>query len=195
LKPSAAALTQWRTINWAASVVLVLPVVIAAALVRSRADPLKATLMVASLGGAAIAAGHGLYGIIYRVLTVAGVVEVDGRPFDATLHGRVLWDLFVFEPWFLIEGLLFRRGSPPSQRGLRYGRNAVRPCRDSKITSPPKVRRRRGTTSGVTCPAAMGRMIVRTSVSAFAVNAPIHAQRRLMSTPKAATPNSRAKPA
>jgi hypothetical protein len=57
--------------------------------------------------GAAIAAGHGLYGIVYRTLNVAGVVDVDGAAFDAARHGWVLWDLFLFEPWFLIEGVLF----------------------------------------------------------------------------------------
>jgi len=35
------------------------------------------------------------------------LTEIEGEPFDASTHGWALWDLFVFEPWFLIEGILF----------------------------------------------------------------------------------------
>ena len=40
--------------------------------------------------------------------------------FDASRHGWVIWDLLVFEPWFLIEGVLFAgvgwAATPPSSR-------------------------------------------------------------------------------
>ena len=120
LKPSAPALPEWRAINWAATVVLAVPALIALALMRARPGAFKASLLIASLAGAAIAAGHGVYGIVYRSLTVAGVVDVDGQSFDASRHGWVVWDLLVFEPWFLIEGLLFAgvgwAASPPAWR-------------------------------------------------------------------------------
>ncbi len=106
LKPSASALAEWRAINWAASGVLALPAVLAVALVRRGPGAVKTGLLLMSLTGSAIATAHGLYGIAYRALTVAGAIDVDGQRFDASRHGWVIWDLLVFEPWFLIEGLL-----------------------------------------------------------------------------------------
>ena len=120
LKPSAPALPEWRAINWAATFVLAMPALIALALMRTGPGAFKAGSLMASLAGAAIAAGHGVYGIVYRSLTVAGVVAVGGQSFDASRHGWVVWDLVVFEPWFLIEGLLFAgvgwAASPPAWR-------------------------------------------------------------------------------
>jgi hypothetical protein len=107
LKPSAVALTDWQAINWAATVVLAIPALIAAGLSRARPGWLRTGLLLSCLLGAAIATAHGLYGIVYRFLTLAGVVDIDGQAFDASRHGWVLWDLLVFEPWFLVEGLLF----------------------------------------------------------------------------------------
>ena len=72
----------------------------------ARPGAVKTGLLLISLAGSAIAAAHGLYGIVYRSLTVAGAIDVDGQSFDASRHGWVIWDLLVFEPWFLIEGLL-----------------------------------------------------------------------------------------
>ncbi len=106
VKPSARALPEWRAINWAASGVLALPAMLAVALVRARSRALKAGLLLVCLAGSSIAAAHGLYGIVYRALIVSGTIDVDGEPFDASRHGWVIWDLAVFEPWFLIEGLL-----------------------------------------------------------------------------------------
>lgn len=106
VKPSASALPEWQAINLAASGVLALPALLAVALVAVRAGTAKSGLLLVSLAGSAIATSHGLYGIIYRSLMVAGTIDVDGQTFDASRHGWVLWDLLVFEPWFLIEGLL-----------------------------------------------------------------------------------------
>jgi hypothetical protein len=108
VKRSAAELDDWRAINLAASVVLACAALLGPALMWSAGHPrLRAATLVACAGGAAIAASHGAFGILYRALNVAGVVEVDGVAFDVSTHEWVLWDLFVFEPWFLIEGLLF----------------------------------------------------------------------------------------
>jgi hypothetical protein len=106
LKPSASALPEWRAINWAATGVLALPALLAVALARARPGGVKTGLLLISLAGAAIAAAHGLYGIVYRSLMVTGAIDVEGESFDASRHGWVIWDLVVFEPWFLIEGLL-----------------------------------------------------------------------------------------
>jgi hypothetical protein len=106
VKPSARALPEWRSINWAASFVLAWPALLAVALVRARSGAIKTGLLLVALAGSAIATAHGLYGIIYRSLTVAETIDVDGRSFDVSRHGWVVWDLLVFEPWFLIEGVL-----------------------------------------------------------------------------------------
>lgn len=107
VKPTASALEDWRAINLAASGVLVLPAVIAVALIRGRPGRTRSSVLVVTVVGAAIAASHGIYGITYRALMIAGVIDVDGEPFDLSRHGWVIWDLVVFEPWFLIEGVLF----------------------------------------------------------------------------------------
>jgi hypothetical protein len=120
VKPSASALPEWRAINWAASAVLALPALLAVALVRARPGVVKTGLLLITLAGSAIAAAHGLYGIVFRSITVAGAIDVDGESFDASRHGWVIWDLLVFEPWFLIEGLLLAGvgwiATPPSFR-------------------------------------------------------------------------------
>ena len=108
VKPSAAEMDDWRAINWAASVVLMGAALIGTALIWFSARPrLRAVTLVMCVAGAAIAGSHGAFGIIYRALNVAGLSYIDGTAFDASRHEWVLWDLFVFEPWFLIEGVLF----------------------------------------------------------------------------------------
>jgi len=108
VKRSAVEMDDWRAINWAASVVLMGAALIGPALIWSRARPrLRAATLVMCVAGAAIAASHGAFGIIYRALDVAGLSSVDGTAFDASRHEWVVWDLVVFEPWFLIEGVLF----------------------------------------------------------------------------------------
>ncbi len=54
-----------------------------------------------------MAGSHGAFGIVYRALDVAGVIATHGVAFDASEHEWALWDLFVFEPWFFVEGMLF----------------------------------------------------------------------------------------
>jgi hypothetical protein len=118
LKPSATAQEGWQAINAAASVILLLPVAIGLALQRARWHGLwRALLLAACLAGASIAVSHGVYGIVYRLLNIVGVVEVDGRGFTTAEHPWVLWDLFVFEPWFIIEGVLFATAGWASMSG------------------------------------------------------------------------------
>jgi hypothetical protein len=107
LKPSATAHDAWQAINAAASVILLMPVAIALALPRASLQRrTRALLLAACLVGASIATSHGAYGVVYRVLNVAGIVDVDGERFTPTQHPWVVWDLFIFEPWFIIEGVL-----------------------------------------------------------------------------------------
>lgn len=129
LKRSATAHEGWRAINAAASAILLLPVAIGLALPRARSHRLsRALLLAACLGGASIAVSHGLYGMVYRVLNVAGVVEVDGRGFTTAEHAWVLWDLFLFEPWFVIEGLLLAAAGWTSLSGSRPRRRWLVAC-------------------------------------------------------------------
>jgi hypothetical protein len=108
LRPSAVELEEWAAINAVASVVLLIPVVIAVGLVRFRTtSPVKVALLGAALVGTSISAAHGIYGIVYRILNLGGVVKVDGETASISEHPWVLWDLILFEPWFLVEGLLF----------------------------------------------------------------------------------------
>lgn len=108
VRESAVELDDWRAINWAASVVLTGAALIGPALIWFATRPrLRVATLAACLAGAAIAGSHGAFGIAYRALNVAGVTDIDGSAFDASEHEWVLWDLFVFEPWFLIEGVLF----------------------------------------------------------------------------------------
>jgi Protein of unknown function (DUF3995) len=108
VKHSAAEMDDWQAINLAASVVLTGAALIGPALIWFTARPrLRAATLATCVAGAAIAGSHGAFGIIYRALNVAGVTDLDGTPFDASRHEWALWDLFIFEPWFLIEGVLF----------------------------------------------------------------------------------------
>jgi hypothetical protein len=111
VKLSAAEMDHWRTINWAASALLAVAALVGPALIWSASRPrLRAAALAACVAGAAIAGSHGAFGIVLRALSVTGVTDIDGTAFDASSHGWVLWDLFVFEPWFLIEGVLFIAG-------------------------------------------------------------------------------------
>jgi hypothetical protein len=103
VKPSARELAQWQEINLVASGVLVLPALIGLGLVRHPSRRRMATsLRLASWAGAAIAGGHGLFGIAYRALNLMGAIDLDGDS-----RRFAVWDLVLFEPWFLIEGVLF----------------------------------------------------------------------------------------
>ena len=87
----------WRAINAAASVVFCGAILVGAAFAMRR-PPVWPVLAVACLGSA-VAAVHGVYGIVARALTVSALGP-------ANVPSHILWDLFMLEPWFLIEGLL-----------------------------------------------------------------------------------------
>jgi hypothetical protein len=106
-KPDAMDVEHFRAANWAASAMLTAAGLVGLGLCWSRSRALDRALLVAAWGGASISAAHGLAGMAYRVLAIVGVVDIDGVDFDASKHGWVLWDLFVIEPWFFVEGVLF----------------------------------------------------------------------------------------
>jgi hypothetical protein len=107
LKPSVAALPQWQLINWAATVILTAAGLLGIALAfLKRRGILGWSLLGVALAGCAIATSHGIFGIIYRMMQIAGAIELESGPFNNEEHTYVLWDLLLFEPWFVIEGLL-----------------------------------------------------------------------------------------
>lgn len=100
LHPSIATLPQWRTINWVASAILGVAALLGLAL-RRRAPSAamhRASLTVAWFGSC-IATAHGLVGIGMRIATVSSWPQ-------PVVPAWLYWDLLVFEPWFLIEGVL-----------------------------------------------------------------------------------------
>jgi hypothetical protein len=108
VKRSATEMEHWRAIDWAASWVLTGAALVGPVLIWSTARPrLRTWALATCVAGAAIAVSHGAFGIVYRALNLAGATDIDGAAFDASRHEWALWDLFVFEPWFLIEGVLF----------------------------------------------------------------------------------------
>jgi hypothetical protein len=107
LKPSISELTEWKMINGIASVFLTAAGFLGIALMYLRIPQVIRRLLLAiTLVGCSISTSHGVYGIVYRIFQVIGVVELDTGPFNSSEHSYVLWDLFLFEPWFMIEGIL-----------------------------------------------------------------------------------------
>jgi hypothetical protein len=100
LHPSIATFAQWRTINWIASAILGIAALLGLALRRSSPKTAvhRAKLALAWFG-ACIATAHGLVGIGMRIATISSWPE-------PAVPAWLYWDLLVFEPWFLIEGVL-----------------------------------------------------------------------------------------
>lgn len=107
LKSSVLALPQWELINWVASVFLTAAGFLGLAFIYLRKRNFLSWLLLAiALAGCALATSHGIYGVVNRILQIAGVAELESGPFDMDQHAYVVWDLILFEPWFVIEGIL-----------------------------------------------------------------------------------------
>jgi hypothetical protein len=108
LKPNTIQSIHFDLINWIASVFLTVAGLIGLAFIyRSKGRVSRYMLLFIAWAGCSLAASHGIYGIVYRVLQISGVVELETGSFDIHEDAFVLWDLVLFEPWFLIEGILF----------------------------------------------------------------------------------------
>jgi hypothetical protein len=107
LRPSISTLPEWQAINWVASVFLTAAGLLGVVLAHLKTRGLLRWLLLAiTLAGCAVATSHGIYGIIYRILQIVGVIDLESGPFLYEEHAFVLWDLVLFEPWFLVEGIL-----------------------------------------------------------------------------------------
>ncbi|WP_261129602.1 DUF3995 domain-containing protein [Bacillus sp. Marseille-Q3570] len=108
LKESVAEAAFWERINWIASGFLTAAGCVGIAFIYIRKQKVVSWLLLGiALFGCSIATSHGIYGIFYRIFQMTGVVELESVPFNINEHSFVLWDLLLFEPWFMIEGILF----------------------------------------------------------------------------------------
>jgi hypothetical protein len=107
LKPGTLHVDQIEWINWVASVFLTFAGLIGLAFIYwSKSRVSIYILLFITLAGCSLSASHGIYGIFYRILQIIGVVDLESGSFDIHEDAYVLWDLVLFEPWFLIEGIL-----------------------------------------------------------------------------------------
>jgi hypothetical protein len=103
--PSVLALPQLKLINWIASFILTAAGLLGLAFIYIKKNKLISVLLLAfALIGSMIATSHGIYGLVYRALQLLGLVNLDSDYGNAQSY--LLWDLFLFEPWFIIEGIL-----------------------------------------------------------------------------------------
>jgi len=106
-KASISELSYWKMANLIASIFLAAVAFLGFALIYlKRPLVIRRLLFAITLVGCLLSTSHGVFGIIYRIFQVAGVVEVDSDPFNSSKHAYVLWDLFLIEPWITIEGIL-----------------------------------------------------------------------------------------
>jgi hypothetical protein len=107
-----ASLPGLRAANWIVSAFLVVGAIVVLALVRhwGRRIP-RALLLVPIYVAAIVCLSHALFGFITKGLYLAGVQGAVSSPmassWTAAERARAIWlDLAVFEPWFLLEGVL-----------------------------------------------------------------------------------------
>jgi len=107
LKPSISELPEFKMINWIASVFLTAAGFLGIALIYLRRQlVIRSLLLSITLVGCSLSTSPGIYGIFYRIFQVIGVARLTSGPFNTNEQVYVLWDLFLFEPWFMIEGIL-----------------------------------------------------------------------------------------
>jgi hypothetical protein len=107
---AAAGLPEVRAANMAVSALLACAVAFLYGLTRPWSRRPPALFMLAPVwAGSVVCISHSLYGIVTKGLFVAGVrsaVSWPGHLTGAQENVAALYDLGVFEPWFLIQGLL-----------------------------------------------------------------------------------------
>jgi hypothetical protein len=101
--------SQWRQINGVGAVLLVLAAFVAFATTRLWHRPLARQALLAFAWVAFVGCVmHALVDITIRLLSIAGLVQMD-FPFWVSIDRQAsnLQDIFLNQPWFQIEGLLW----------------------------------------------------------------------------------------
>ncbi|MCO0599973.1 DUF3995 domain-containing protein [Peribacillus butanolivorans] len=103
---------KWAAVNWRASVVLLAAAIFALLLVHPWGQKIPRYLMLAMGWFACVLPiTHAVYGYITKGLFLAGVIPLEFFDFSASatidIDYMILIDLLLFEPWFLIAGILF----------------------------------------------------------------------------------------
>ncbi|MEX2105099.1 MAG: DUF3995 domain-containing protein [Bacilli bacterium] len=107
IKPNIVHSIHFELINWVASVFLTVAGLIGLAFIYWNKSKVSSyMLLFIAWAGCSLSASHGIYGIFYRILQIIGVVGLESGSFHIHEDAFVLWDLLLFEPWFLIEGIL-----------------------------------------------------------------------------------------
>ncbi|WNQ14179.1 DUF3995 domain-containing protein [Paenibacillus aurantius] len=107
LKPDILQLSYFESINGIASVFLTVAGIIGLAFIYgNKGKATRYVLLFLALAGCSLSASHGIFGILYRILQMSGRIGLESGTFTLREDTYVLWDLVLFEPWFLVEGLL-----------------------------------------------------------------------------------------
>ncbi|NIK77716.1 hypothetical protein FHS15_002854 [Paenibacillus castaneae] len=107
LKPNIVHSPDFEFINWIATVFLTGAGLIGLAFIYWNKGRVSSyMLLFISWAGCSLSTSHGIFGIVYRILQISGVVGLESGSFHIHEDAYVLWDLLLFEPWFLIEGIL-----------------------------------------------------------------------------------------
>lgn len=96
-KPSIMNSPYLQSANWAASVLLTTAGLLGLAMIYFNKNKIISTFLLAiALFGCSVSTSHGIYGVAFRIIQL---LKGQGHAYDS-------WDLFLYEPWFLIEGIL-----------------------------------------------------------------------------------------
>ncbi|UUZ86368.1 hypothetical protein LJK88_25020 [Paenibacillus sp. P26] len=64
-------------------------------------------LLIPSLIGGAFVIAHGVSGVTTKILHLAGVITIHFPGWiELDVQGLILWDLFFYEPWFIVMGMM-----------------------------------------------------------------------------------------
>lgn len=107
LKPDLVYSIDFEWINGVASVFLTAAGLLGLAFIYfNRGRYTRYPLLFIAWAGCSLSASHGIFGMVYRLLQIRGVVDLESGSFDIHKDAYVVWDLVLFEPWFVIEGIL-----------------------------------------------------------------------------------------
>ncbi|MCG7346284.1 DUF3995 domain-containing protein [Sporosarcina sp. ACRSL] len=119
---------MWEAVNWGASVMLLVAALLALSLVHPWGKSIpRGLLLVMGWTACIVPFLHAVYGYVTKGLLLAGIIRSEFFDFSvwATVNFEkwILTDLLLFEPWFLIAGILFGLASLHYQRETRGQHN------------------------------------------------------------------------